>query len=655
MALPWISIPGGAFERGVMALRGETIPATGAVWSSLPLTSVLVGLLVLMGIAVAWLTVTAHRLRTTLAVATAAFGLVVLAVLIDKLFVERVASARTAVGAGGYLGLLGVATVMLGALTVVRDARVPPRPRPRRSWPAEAPPPTEVAPRSWLWPAAVALALLTAYLITRYSFASRFPRFLDEALYPDYANQAAHSRDKLFISLEIGQGPVFIWLSAIWVKLGFAPLTAVRLVSVASGLLLAGIVGALARFVWGWTVGWVAAALCVVLPFFLVHDGIGIYEPLVTLIMASALFLQIALARRPDWRIAVALGVVLAAGVLTKQNTTPALVLLPVSLLCLDWSQPGRGRRLTAWLWGVAIVIGLVVAADLLQRSSDYYAQREAAMQSILLWPARSVTDVLNDPFGVIGQNWAIYRPALTGYVTVPLLLTTATGAVLGWRSRPRLTLVLLAWIIVPFAIGMMFQLRPFPRHAMFLVPPAMVLSAYAIVSGVRLAERRLSRPAAVLACSAAAALVLAPALILDGRVLAHPDTARYPGIDYWQYVAGWPAGGPWEDAADLIRRRAAGDRVVILTPGSYGVLTQLLGDSRRYVFADTSSPLARSARFGLFDTAGFPVDPKDFGAQLARRDFTQVARFARPRGPCSGPREPSCGGSVIVFERQRD
>jgi len=641
-ALPWISIPGGDFERAVMDLHGESIPATGAAWSALPLTSVLVAGLVLLAIALAVLALKGHGARVALAWLTLAYALVVAIVIVDKLFVERVASTRTAAGAGGYLGLIGITTIAAGAVMVIRP--------PRKPWgplPVDAPPPEDRA----RWPLAIGAALLAAYLITRLSFADRFPRFLDEGIYAEFADAVAHSRDKLFISLEIGQGPVFSWLGAVWVKLGFAPLTAIRLVSVTAGLLLAAVVGALARMLWGWTVAWVAAALCVVLPFLLVHDGIGIYEPLVTLIMAGALFLQIAFARRPDPRIAILLGLVLAAGVLTKANTMPALVLLPVSLLCFDWSEPGRRRRLGRWLGGAGIVLAMALAAELVQRSSSYYAQREAAMQSILLWPARSVSDVLNDPFGVIGLNWAVYRPALTGYLTIPLLLTTLAGVVLSWRTRPRVTAVLVAWIVVPFAVGMLFQLRPFPRHAMFLVPPALALSAYAIVSGAQFAERRLSRPAAAIACSAALALVLAPALVLDARVLAHPATARYPGLDYWQYVAGWPAGGPWDDTAELLRDKAGGRGAVILVPGSYGILRQLLGP--KYVFVDTRSPFASGARFGLYDTAGFPVDPKGFGTELARRHFVRIARFARPRGPCSGPREPSCGGAVLVFERR--
>jgi hypothetical protein len=44
---------------------------------------------------------------------------------------------------------------------------------------------------------------------------------------------------------------------------------------------------------------------------------------MVTLVMAAAFYLQVDFARRPDLRVAALLGLVLAAGVLTKENTKP--------------------------------------------------------------------------------------------------------------------------------------------------------------------------------------------------------------------------------------------------------------------------------------------------------------------------------------------
>jgi 4-amino-4-deoxy-L-arabinose transferase-like glycosyltransferase len=655
LPLPWISIPGDLIARELLLRQGEAIPATGSVFRASPQLAVLLVAGVLAGALVAFLSAAGARLQVLAAGATAGYAAVLLAVLVVRLFADRVAGEYTAIGAGGYLAVVGIAAITLGALTVVNDVRTA-RPPPARRGPRAAPESADDRSATgrwpWAWSATAGALILGAYLATRLSFVDRFPYFFDEGIYSDHATLASKSRDDLFVALKIGQGPVMTWLSVAWIKLGAGALTAVRLVSVISGLLTVAVIGLLARYLWDATVGWVAAALCVVLPFFLVHDGIGIYEPLVTLIMAGALLLQVVFARSPDLRLALLLGLVLGVGVLTKQNTLPALALLPVSLLCFDWSQPGRRRRLAIWISGVAIVVLMVVAADAIQRSSAYYAERQQATKDILVWPARSTSDVLDDPFGLLADNWATYRPALLGYVTIPLLLAAAAGAGLVWRARPRLTAVLLSWILLPFAVGMLFQLRPYPRHAMFLVPPLIALAAYGLVGAARLARRRLPPRAALAACAAGAALALAPAVVLDARVLAHPATARYPGLDYWQYVAGWPAGGPWRGATDLIRRRGEGPQVVVLTPGAYDILRQSLGEGGRYVLVTEDSPLASRAQFGLFDTAGFPVDPKGFEAELTRRGFARIARFDRPSGPCSEPREPDCGGSVVVFQR---
>ena len=121
MVLPWCSIPGGAYARALLELRGEAVPATGPLWRSLPLTSVVVlGLVVLAVVAVA-LSVTAHRLRRRVAWATAGSGVLVAALLVDRLFVERPAPDVTEVGAGGYVGLAGVLAVTVGAGLVARE------------------------------------------------------------------------------------------------------------------------------------------------------------------------------------------------------------------------------------------------------------------------------------------------------------------------------------------------------------------------------------------------------------------------------------------------------------------------------------------------------------------------------------------------------
>jgi 4-amino-4-deoxy-L-arabinose transferase-like glycosyltransferase len=490
---------------------------------------------------------------------------------------------------------------------------------------------------------AAATAIVLAYAVTRWLFIARFPYFLDEGTYAVFANKAAHSTSDLFYSFTIGREPLMFWLAIPPIKLDVNPLVSVRLVSAGAGLLTLVFVALTARRLGGVWAGLTAAALCVVLPFFLVHDGIGIIEPMVTLVMAAALYLQVELARRPDLRVAVLLGVVLAAGVLTKENTKPALVLLPLSLLCFDWTGPDRGARLKRWLAGVGIAAAMVVAATLSLRASSLYHLYEQSREDPLLYTVRPIRDVLTDPFEELGRTWAAYRPAFGGYVTLPLIGAAIAGAALGLRRRPRLTAVLLAWILLPLAVSMLFSTLPYPRHVMYVMPAAVVLMAYAIVEANRWMRAVLAPRAAALASGLAAAALLAPALLLDARVLAHPDTARYPGTDDVQYVTGTGAGSVWPDVADTIRARADGPRVPILTTRSYSqVLEMLLGPDPRYVFVSGSSPLAPQAQFSLDDPQIPFFDPQAVNV-VKDGAFVRIARYERPRG-----------GAVLVLSQRR-
>jgi 4-amino-4-deoxy-L-arabinose transferase-like glycosyltransferase len=224
---------------------------------------------------------------------------------------------------------------------------------------------------------AVAATVVGAYAATRIWFASDLPYFVDEGTYAVFSDRAAHSVDQLFVSLTIGPRVFQTWLGIPLIRLGLDPLTAMRLISVLAGFATVAVVALIARRMAGTAAAVVAATLCVALPLLLVHDAIGIIEPLLTLLMAAALYLQIELARRPDLRIAVVLGLVVACGVLTKETAWAAVALMPVSLLCFDWSPDGRSRRLRKWLQGAAIAVAGAVAAELAMRSSDYYATLE--------------------------------------------------------------------------------------------------------------------------------------------------------------------------------------------------------------------------------------------------------------------------------------
>jgi hypothetical protein len=237
--------------------------------------------------------------------------------------------------------------------------------------------------------------------------------------------------------------------------------------------------------------------------------------------------------------------------------------------------------------------------------------------------------------------TWPVYRPALVGYVTLPLLGAALVGALLGLWRRRRLTLLLVAWVVVPFAVAVLFTTLPFPRHIMYVLPPAIVLMAYALVQAAAWLARALPARAAVPAVLAAAALLLAPALRFDARVLADPATTHYPTNDDWQYVTGDGGGAVWPAVADAIRRHGSGRRVVILHPqANVDILRFLLGPDSRYEFVQGSSPLASRAQLAVYDETPF-VDRLAVD-MTERLGLVPVQRFRRPRG----------GATVTLYAR---
>jgi hypothetical protein len=168
----------------------------------------------------------------------------------------------------------------------------------------------------------------------------------------------------------------------------------------------------------------------------------------------------------------------------------------------------------------------------------------------------------------------------------------------------------------------------------MYLVPPTLVLVAFAAVRTVEAIRRAAAPRLAYAVCGAGAALLLGPALLTDARVLAHPATTEYPGPDDDQYVTGTQAGAPWPGVRDAIERRAVGDRVEIVTYRSYpNILRWLLTPEDRYVFLSSRSPRVPEAQFVVTDESNFAFSGDTVAALIDSGEVQIVGRFPRPRG----------------------
>jgi 4-amino-4-deoxy-L-arabinose transferase-like glycosyltransferase len=508
-------------------------------------------------------------------------------------------------------------------------------------------------------------AIAFAYLATRLALIGRFPAFWDESFHAVQSQTTLDHPGAAWDMLLDNKGPLLNWLSTPLIGLGLGPLAAVRAVSLAAGAVTLSMVGLIGRRLGGPTTGWVAAGVYVVLPFCFVHDVLGLLDPLLTATAMASLYLQLKLADRPTTGRAIALGLVMGAGTITRQIGFTALVLLPASLLLVE-RGPGRRERVIRWARfaaGAAVLALLVNALLRLSPNHGDIAANRAALDQY-----RSLDEVVREPFGVLSTNWPSFGPALSGYLTVPLILLLAPGIGLALRRSARLTGVLLIWSAAPLVAALLLVPFGYPRYILSAIPPLAVLIGFAVSDGLReIRTRWADTPGAARAVAAVGALLFVPAAAFDLRVLAHPSTARYPGEDDWQFVAGWPAGTGLDGIARALETRAPAGATkvaaVYYTPWNLAVkfddphrlrVTRqpsqdevvANGRGKTFHFVNFGSPGAETARFVL-DYSGFALPE---GRSLI--GYRLVASFTRPRGgEIQGRQQPRT--TVRLFERR--
>ena len=422
----------------------------------------------------------------------------------------------------------------------------------------------------WILPFALVAVFFAS---TRLGLLRRFPGFIDEAGYASWALRVHDSVNDRFVALAYGKLPLLSWLGAGFVFAGIDPLDAVRLVSILAGLATMTIAALLAGRLGGRPAALAAAALYAVLPLAFVHDVIGVMEPLVTALLAVALYLQVRLAERPQVVTGLLLGATMGAALLTKETGFFALVLLPASLLAFNWKGDRLARRLLSWVGCAVTALAVTGIVYLVLTLSELWDDYPRARESLGI--VRSFGDGVTHPLRWIQQTWPTYRPELIGYVTVPIALAVVVGVSFALRRHVRLASIFLLWLLVPLFVDLIFLPGAFSRYLVPMSPLIAVFAGYGLVCGGQALAQAVRRPQHTAWITAGVALVVvSTALVFDARVLANPSSAPYPGSSRGEYATGWGAGTGWPQLAAELRRRAENGPIVV---ASYAGQTEAL------------------------------------------------------------------------------
>ena len=466
---------------------------------------------------------------------------------------------------------------------------------------------------------ALVAGLVGAYLLLRLTLLWRFPPHYDESLFAFWAWVGYEDPAQRWLPLADGQNPMQEWLGMGLIALGIEPLTSLRLLSLLAGLVAMATVAWLARGLAGKEAALAAAAIWVVLPFSLVYGVVGVADPIIAALAALAMALQMSLARRPRLDLAIVLGLVFGVGILVKLTMMSAVWLLPLGALLFDWRRERLGARLVRWLGCLALAGLIALALYQVLRLSPLWPELADARDAALA--RHGLGTFLDDPGYWIERNWAQYRLAFRGYLTVPVIAASAVGLALMMRRSWRVGLYVLGWIAVPVAGLAALASEPFLRWLLVVVPPIVVLGGVGAVEMVRAAARlgaRRGEGTARLAGAAVCVVLLVPGLVWSIETIARPDTRLYPSRDDIDFVQGYSAGGPWFEVVDQLR--SVPGQFVVTTGGNgleYPVLA-LRDRPIRFVPASVNDPAALLALRNTRDP--LPPSPEPLAWRTLRR-----------------------------------
>jgi hypothetical protein len=386
------------------------------------------------------------------------------------------------------------------------------------------------------------LGLIAAFLVTRLSFLTRLPVYVDESVHIGWA------RD-FFDAAFVAEFSVGRWLPvrlmSLFLLLPIDALFAARLGSVAMGVaVLVGCV-LINRELFTSTEGLLAGLVYTLLPYALLYDRMALADMYVVAFGVWALYAAILAARRAGAAPVMILSVCTHAAILSKP-TAGVFLLLPV-LVNLFLVQAGKraayARRVAPTVVGGGVLLLFLVWAGYgtgLLEAQVAFEGSERLMQLLVANLAEA-------------GRW--FTGLLTPAIALAALFAAGGALVAGFvgAGAELLLTALLALAVLPFAL---ISKTWYPSYLLFAVVPISLLLGRAVTVSVRVlsfGSVTLVRAGFVLATLLLVALT-AP---FDLALMMRPHQAPLPPIESSRYVTGGLSGYGLPELAAFLRAQA--------------------------------------------------------------------------------------------------
>lgn len=447
-------------------------------------------------------------------------------------------------------------------------------------------------------------------------FALRFPNltlqpiFADEAIYIRWAQVMRAEPTLRFLPLSDGKTPLFMWIMIPAFKVFADPLLAGRVLSVFVGFTT--VIGA---FLISWKffspkVALWSAFLITITPWTLFFDRMALVDSMLAAFSLWSLFLALLLIKHQRLDLAMFLGFSLGLGMLTKTPGIFNLLVLPVTLITLNWSDKNRQ-------WKIVKIFGLLSLAFLiafgmynLLRLGPGFVSLSSRNQDYIFSPWELLGRPL-DPFIPHMRDLSDWAPKL---LTIPVIVFVVGGIFFAFVKKNKYALAILLWAIVPLLIQS-FLLKTFTaRYLLSSIPPLLILAAF----GADFLGKKI--PPVLLAV-----ILAALPLYTSYNLITQPEKVNLPRSERSGYFESWTAGYSFPEIAQFLIEESKKGIVVVGTEGSFGTLPDGL-----MIYLDKHSHTAppQNQVLVIGGTATIPASIKDAAKRHPTYFIANKSRF---------------------------
>lgn len=407
--------------------------------------------------------------------------------------------------------------------------------------------------------------ILGIFLILTLAFSIRvfnlniLPIFADEAIYIRWSQVMKAESTLRFLPLSDGKQPLYVWILIPFLKFISDPLFAGRFVSVVTGMgTIIGVFVATLVLFKSKKASLISAFIYSIVPFAIFFDRMALADSMLTMFGIWIFTFGVLLVKNLRLDIAMILGFILGAALLTKSPALYFSLLLPVLVFFVEKKQNILKYLILlvpTYLIGYGIFNILRLGPNfhmLALRNLDY------------VYPVSHIISSPLDPFKpFLDRSKEFYWIMGTGSLFVMWVLSYVTN----FKYRFKEILVLTAWFIGPILVSSEFSKTMTARYVLFSLPYFVIISSMLFLK----TKSIVNKLATLLLI-----IFVYQALNFDYKILTNPYNADLPRGERSGYLEEWTAGQGISEISLFLKEQSANNpsqKIVVGTEGFFGTL----------------------------------------------------------------------------------